>query len=274
MPPYDVGGSSQCATLPHYRDHDGYPMRSPLVVSDFLIERLQASAALHDLNAGATSYAEIGTRDGDNIACVAQLARRAGLRVSATGVEQSARRCEALRVRSTAAGDIFRVIEAQVNETSHLHTLPVADVYYYWGMSSTNLQMARWVDEALHHRGARGTLYMGYDWHYPADRNALVPHVQAFRATKGNSSVALKRLFFDESDGREEFDEPPTEALPVGASTPQERDTPRRRPPSYTRPFARRPGQWGVFHIVSLQVGAGTLRIPRTLERQVAREMA
>ena len=279
MPPYEVSGPSQCLTLPHFRDHDGYPMRSPLVVADFLVEQLQMYGAMHTRTSQAgtalrvAQYAEVGTRDGDNVACVAQLARRAGLQVVATAIEQSSRRCQALRLRSAAAGDVFNVLETQVNETTHLQMLPTADVYYYWGLASTNIQMTRWIDAAFHAHGASGTFFLGYDWHYPADRSALATHVQALRSIKGNSSVALKRLFFDETHGREDMDPPPDEMWPIGASSSEEPGSPRKRPPSYTRPFAKRPGRWGVFHVVSVKLGVGTRTIPRELERHVAREL-
>ena len=258
--PYEVG-ASRCLGLPGFVSHDGYPMRSPLVVADFLVDRLNAAAARS--SKGSSSYAEVGTRDGDNVACVAQLARQSRLRVRATAVEQSPRRCRALRSRAEeqAGGRLFDVVEAQVNESSFLSTLPTADVWYYWGMYTTNLQMVRWVDDAMRARGERGTMYLGFDWHYPADRSAMVPQLRALRAAKGNRSVTLRRLYFDESQGREDIEAPDEPPPRVGSAAAEEEGT-RGRPPSYTHFFAKRPGVWGVFHIVSVRLGLGTPRLP------------
>ena len=101
LAPYAVA-SSRCLDLPGFRAHDPYPMRSPLVAADFLVDRLEAAAKVAP-DTAITSYVEVGTRDGDNIACVAQLARQRRIRFRATAVEQSPRRCEALRARAAEA---------------------------------------------------------------------------------------------------------------------------------------------------------------------------
>ena len=154
--PYEVG-SSRCLDLPGYRSHDAYPMRSPLVAADFLVDQLKAATQRQP--GRAASYLEVGTRDGDNIACVAQLAQTMDIHAHATAVEQSPRRCAALRSRSAAArsrgaGGRFHVVETQVNDST-AHALPTADVYYYWGLPATNLQMIRWMDEAARAHGVR-----------------------------------------------------------------------------------------------------------------------
>ena len=57
--PHQVAGSSGCLQLPGFAATDIYPMRSPLIVADYLAEL-----------ARGRQYAEIGTRDGDIVACV------------------------------------------------------------------------------------------------------------------------------------------------------------------------------------------------------------
>ena len=266
LAPYAVA-SSRCLDLPGFRAHDPYPMRSPLVAADFLVDRLEAAAKVAP-DTAITSYVEVGTRDGDNIACVAQLARQRRIRFRATAVEQSPRRCEALRARAAEASphskaypttSSFQVVETQVNESTYLQALPVADVYYYWGITSTNVQMVRWMDEAARARGRGGTAYLGFDWHYPSDRAAMAPTLLALRDAKGNSSVSVNRLFFDESEGREDVD-------------PAVDDKGERRA-TYTKPFAKRPGHWGVFHVVRVKVGAGSARLPPGIERKLARKL-
>lgn len=246
-------------------------MRSPLVAADFLVNFLAAVTA----GDGIRKYAEVGTRDGDNIACVTQLARSRGLSVRAAAVEQSPRRCEALRFRAAAAskhGDGFDVIETQVNTSTYLRAIPTADVYYYWGIAATNFQMVRWIDESSRARGNAGIAFLGFDWHYPADRQAMVPTLLAFRAAKGNTSARVHRLFFDESKGHEDV-EPSQDESDTNGATMDELSarrhvstSERARPPTYTRPFAKRPGQWGVFHVVSVRVGVGTRPLPPVSE--------
>lgn len=106
--------------------------------------------------------------------------------------------------------------------------------------------------------------------HYPADRHALPTQWLALRAAKGNRSVTLRRLFFDESAGREDVEPPADEEV-----AEKDDDGTHRRPPTYLRPFARRPGQWGVFHVLTVKLGAGTPRlVPRGLERARLREQS
>lgn len=259
--PYALAASS-CLELTGYRSHDPYPMRSPLVVADFLVDQLAKVSRVKQGEARPT-FTEIGTRDGDNIACVAQLAASRQVRVRAMAVEQSPRRCDAMRVRADALSPSsrFRVVEAQVNQSTYLQALPPADVYYYWGITSTNVQMVRWMDEAARARGVQGTAFLGFDWHYPSDRLAMAPTLLALRAAKGNGSATVHRLFFDESEGREDVvDDAPIE--PTEGSEAERRAT-------YMRPFAKRPGRWGVFHIVAVRVGAGTARLPEGAERHI-----
>ena len=157
--------------------------------------------------------------------------------------------------------------KAQVNESSYVWTLPQADVFYYWGTPPTNLQMVRWIDEAMRARRAVGTAFLGFDWLYPPDRSSMVEQLLALRAAKGNESVILRRILFDESNGREDLEPPPNEGGGGGREDvePEDGDGRTRRRPSYLRPFARRSGQWGVFHVIGVRVGEGTLRLPRRM---------
>lgn len=221
--PYEVGTSS-CWGLTDFRAHDNYPMRSPMVVADFLASKLAYGA----------SFAEVGTRDGDIITCVSKLA----VRVRAVAVEQSPRRCEVLRQRGVVA------VQRQVNETSYLEVLPTADVWYYWGITNTNQQMVRWIDRAMRARGRAGTVYLGFDWHYPGDRKDFSTQVLEFR--KMNRTARIHRLFFDEQGASREGMETEPAIAPSGMQLP-----------GYLKPFAKRPGAWGVFHLLGVEVGLG-----------------
>jgi hypothetical protein len=215
----------QSACTKHMQPYDIFPMRSPLVVADFLAERLRSSQA----------FAEIGTRDGDNIVCVSELAQ-----VRTYAVEQSARRCQTLRERGGVD-----VIEAQVNETSHLQVIPDADVFYFWMELKVNRDLVRWTHRALLARGRRAVLFAGYDWHYKSDRRHFAETVQEFNQTFGG--VHVHRLFFDErpdfADVTSTYNVSYGPEIGIGPN------------PSYEKPFAGRPGQWGVFHLVEVPVG-------------------
>ena len=280
--PYDAT-PSRCLSLPGFHAREEYPMRSPLVVADFLVDRLAAAATgAASLRGGEQNmsaprrgaprvrYAEIGTRDGDNVACVAQLSHTAAFRahggVGVAAVEQSPRRCSVLRARAATAavwGGEFAVVEARVNDSSFLDVLPRADVWYIWVVPEMNADMVRWIDGASRSRGERATVYIGFDWHYPPDRAAMAPQLLRFR--KRYRGASLQRLFFDEQGAREGVgDEGGDGDRDEGggggggaARAPAADDETREkmRQPSYLRPFARRPGQWGVFHVVGVQVG-------------------
>ena len=193
-----------------------------MVVADFLASKL----------ADGATFAEVGTRDGDVIACVSKLA----VGVRAVAVEQSPRRCEVLRQRGV------ETIERQVNETNYLDVLPTANVWYYWGLPDSNQQMVRWIDRAMRARGRKGTVYLGYDWHYPSDRKDFTSQVLEFR--KKNRTARIHRLFFDEQGANREGMEDEPAMTPSGM-----------RLPGYVKPFAKRPGAWGVFHLVGVEVG-------------------
>ena len=200
-------------------------MRSPLVVADFLAARVQR----------LQSFAEIGTRDGDNIVCVSKLAQ-----VRAYAVEQSARRCQTLRERGG-----LDVIEAQVNETSYLQVIPDADIFYLWMDAPRYRDLVGWTHRALLARGRQALLFAGFDWHYRTDRKYFAETVRELNHTYGG--VHVHRLFFDE---RPDFDDV-TSTYNVSYG-PEIGMGPN---PSYEDPFAGRPGQWGVFHLVEVPVG-------------------
>ena len=224
--PWNVHSQSACSKA--VRISDFYPMRSPLVVADFLAERIR----------GMQAYAEIGTRDGDCVACVATLAR-----VRAFAIEQSAQRCRNLRRRGG-----FDVIEGQVNESSYRQLLPTADVYYFWIEPPVVLELVGLIHRALHERGREAAVYVGYDWHRKDDRKAFVEHVEHLTRTYGLGSVSVDRLFFDEHP--EETSLLPSRNVSLGEGYGH------RPNPSYARRYAGRPGAWGVFHLVGARVGA------------------
>ena len=79
--PYAVGPSA-CLTLPGYSAIDTFPIRSPLVVADWLMPRVAGK-----------QLCEIGTRNGDLTACLAHFA------ANVTAFEMDESYCARLRRR-------------------------------------------------------------------------------------------------------------------------------------------------------------------------------
>ena len=77
MPP-----ASTCLDVPGFSAMDSYPTRSPLLIADYLISLVRGRR-----------YVELGTRNGDIMACVSRFAR------TATAVEVNREYCRSARAR-------------------------------------------------------------------------------------------------------------------------------------------------------------------------------
>ena len=100
-------GESVCPTIPGFTIADVYPIRSPLVVADFLGEQARGK-----------SFCEIGTRSGDLMSCVSKFAS------SVTAIEMDVGYCDKLRSRG------FGVACQRVEDIAP-EDFPSADVYYW-----------------------------------------------------------------------------------------------------------------------------------------------
>ena len=170
-PSYSVG-SSLCHGLPGFSSGvaDHYPIRSPLVVADFLIH-----------NAEGKTFAEIGTRNGDVSKCVAQFTKRAFAvemeasycaRLVQRGIEVECMRFERVPDKRLVGVDVFYwfVWPPELSEgwLRRLWTLPRAD-------------------------NASATVLVAFDGHIPEDMRFL----PLFVAHYGGS---VERIFFDEDE--------------------------------------------------------------------------
>ena len=108
-----VAGASACPSFSGFSAVDAYPIRSPLVVADFLGAQL-----------AGRSFAEIGTRNGDVMACLAHFAR------SVTAVELDKVYCRKLRQRG------FRVLCKPVETVPADELAQSSDAYFWWPMWS------------------------------------------------------------------------------------------------------------------------------------------
>jgi len=233
--PYEISSrGSACLSLPQYHATDPYPMRAPLVVADFLADAVKQGGA-------GASYAEIGTRDGDIIDCVSQLTPG----VRAVGIERSARRCETLRQRARGR---FEVTEASLNSSNCADVLPRASVFYFWiGIDALNLDFVRDIHSVMRARGERATVYVGYDWNRPSDREVFMKQVRSYEQITTRGRVSVHRLFFDEQGKNEERLYPRAKIMVSKSKAMWQ--------PSYDKPLDGRYGAWGVFHLVGIRVG-------------------
>ena len=209
-------GESVCMTIPGFEVADLYPIRSPLAVADFMAEHVRGR-----------TYAEIGTRNGDVMSCISRFAK------SVTAIEMDPTYCAKLRSRG------YGVACSKVEEISAA-AWPVADVYYWWpsdagGQNELWLQL---ISRALRAHGARASVFIGFDEHWPPDMGVLPPLVRKYNGT-------VEKVFFDEGGAV---------VGPARASPTYQRAT-HKLEASLARPFFSRPGHWGVFLLARFEVG-------------------
>ena len=219
-------GESVCPSFPGFEVADLYPIRSPLIVADFLAEQVRGR-----------KFCEIGTRNGDVMGCVAHYAS------SVTAIEMDEGYCKKLRARGfTVACDMFEQIPVS--------TWPVADVYYWWPSDAggQNELWLRILARALRARGARATVYIGADGHWKPDLQYLPELVRKYNGT-------VTRLFFDEGGAL---------TGPAKASRIYQKAT-HKLEASVEKPFFDRPGHWGAFHVARFDVGPELWRRMRTV---------
>ena len=170
-PPYVVG-PSRCAISPV----DFYPIRSPLVVSDFLIQHARGG-----------QFCEIGTRHGDISACVAE----AGIPV--LSIEMEPEYCAALQQRDLNV--LCRGIE-----TLSPKDFASCSIYFWWPTFST-YQSEPWLRKLIEaHRalGTNATVFIAHDTVVGADM-AMLPRL----AHRYGANRRVQRIFFDEGGGLE-----------------------------------------------------------------------
>jgi hypothetical protein len=137
-------GDSMCRALPGFHTEDLYPIRSPLIVADYLAEQVRGRR-----------FCEIGTRNGDVMGCVSKFA------ASVTAIEMEENYCNKLRSRG------FGVACKKVEDIPPTE-FPTADIYYWWPSDAAgqNELWLRIVARALRAQGRRATVFIGFDSHW------------------------------------------------------------------------------------------------------------
>ena len=160
---------SICRSIPNFYTVDTYPVRSPLMVADFLAPKVKGK-----------QFCEIGTRNGDIMSCLSHFA------ANVTAIEMDPPYCKKLVSRG------FRNICKPVEEASDAE-LAHCDVYFWWPMDPRS-QNEVWLKQLLaqHRRSGKGAeVYVAHDTHWKFDMKTL-PNL----VTKYGGQIT--RLFFDE----------------------------------------------------------------------------
>ena len=165
-------GSSLCLGLPAFSEGvaDPYPIRSPLVIADYLID-----------HAKGKTFAEIGTRNGDVSKCVAQFTKRA------FAIEVDERHCARLVQRGID-------VECKRFENVDDGKLLGVDVFFWFvwpPILSENWLRRLWTLPRPDNTSTTTTVLVAFDGHIPEDMRFLPLFVSHY----GGS---VDRIFFDE----------------------------------------------------------------------------
>ena len=159
---------------------DGSPTRSPMNVADYLI----------DVTRGKT-LTEVGSRNGDIIACVTHQKKNVERIAPPVSVELDREYCEKMRRRG-----IHVTCESitDLDET----TMPISDYYFWWPMAAAtqNVEWLRHVSGVLRKRGvARGkTAIIACDMSWRED----VDNAYELRDHFGGQWIG--KVWYDEGD--------------------------------------------------------------------------
>ena len=209
-------GSSVCTTLPGFQTRDVYPIRSPLLLADYVISV-----------AKGRNIVEIGTRNGDVSACIANFSHKF------VAVEMEKSYCTSLRKRG------LTVICKDWNLVDLKNDLPVIDVimWFVWPPTLSEIWLRRLWEFRVSRRHQRHnmTVIIPYDTHIPEDMRYLP-------LLAGRYNGKIERLFFDE-----------------GGSLSSKTE------PSYAHANLWRPGRWGIFHIARFDIGTHSGPVPPAL---------
>ena len=219
-------GESVCPTLPNFEVADLFPIRSPLIVADYL-----------SVAAKGKSFCEIGTRNGDVMGCVSRFAR------SVTAIEMDQGYCTKLRARGFG-------VACQRLEDIPIEDFPTADVYYWWPSDAggQNELWLRIVSRALRYKTAKATVYVGFDVHWQPDMAVLPMLLRKYNGT-------VERLFFDEGG-----------AIAGHAKESKiYQKAQNKLEASLAHPFYSRPGHWGVFLVARFDIGPEMWRRMRNM---------
>ena len=178
-------GQSACLSLSDYAPLERYPMRSPLVVADYLASRVPTGGR----------FGEIGSGSGDVITCMRQWS------MNVLSVEMMKGACSRLRSRGIdVACQPFTEWLRSKNGSASL--APEVDVWYWWVWPPLRSQeFLRELGQLYERSARRGIAYISFDGHVREDMAALPLLLRAWEGT-------VERLFFDEGGALDSGTEP------------------------------------------------------------------
>jgi hypothetical protein len=172
--------------LSDYATQETYPMRSPLVVADYLLSKTPAGDRYR--------FGEIGSGSGDVIDCMCRC-----LSTSLLSVEMMPSICNRLRRRGidVACQPFYRWVKSNASLLA-----AQVDVWYWWVFPPLRTEeFLRELGAVYEKSGRRGVAFVGYDSHVPEDMAALPLLLLAYDGT-------VERLFFDEGGALDSETEP------------------------------------------------------------------
>eukprot|EP00965_Chrysotila_dentata_P119474 3950086-Pleurochrysis_carterae.AAC.1 len=197
-----------------------YPMRSPLVVADFLISRSLCGRVV-----------EVGSRFGDIMSCVKPFASQV------ISIEVKPSYCTALRERG------IDVLCEALSEANAKRLLPDAEIYFFWldPNEISNMRFVKLIHNELVSRNQSAQVIFLVD--ESVDQGEVGKQMTALERAGFSFGGKAHRLFFDET-----VDE--TQAITGRPLADGGNHA------SYKRPWAGRSGRWGVMTALVVDVGS------------------
>ena len=156
------------ASICRFAFADEYPIRSPMVVADYIISQ-----------AAGKSYVEVGTRQGDLFKCVQPYTRHA------FAIEMDQDYCRALRRRG------IQVACSTFETVADALLLPVQVFFWFVWPPELSEGWIRRLWSLPRAVGEKATVLVGFDGHIPEDMRFLPLLVAHYGGT-------VERIFFDE----------------------------------------------------------------------------
>ena len=177
--------TSRCMDVPGFKPVDGSPSRSPLNVADYLLRETEGK-----------TLTEIGSRNGDILACITHFKVNEEKLPAPVSVELDREYCDKMRARG---------IEVRCDPIEDLgeDTLPISDVYFWWPMAAKtqNTAWLRHIGGVLQKKGvAKGKLaIIACDPQWAEDRD------NSYELRDWMGGEWRGKVFYDEGDHDRQF---------------------------------------------------------------------
>jgi hypothetical protein len=174
------GEMSMCLSLDGYLVLDRYPWRSPLVLADYLADKVRGK-----------SVVEIGSENGDVLGCLARVASKT------ISIERDQRHCSVLLSRGISEVICDNLLEDIAGAFVAGASFPNADVYFMWmdGASASNLVGT--IHRTLHSRGVSAEVYFWLDFEIDEQAQAYDGLLEQLRGL--DPAATVDTVAFDEA---------------------------------------------------------------------------